>query len=405
MRYSLVLLAVVSLPAAAQTPREALAARWNTICATASTGLLLVRCTETATSSDPFANLTAARGQHLEEIPGQARVATRGTELQPGGFHVELSPQVSLSGRDDPLRGLSLNLKGDLAARWSLFASVDAGRLDRQRGQNEAAFGANTLNLIAGVNVQPSERWLFGVAVDYNREDLDFSATVSRAKAHYTGLVATASYNASDAWVFDGYVGRLQGGFDLVRSVKYVLPVIGGGQYLVDTLAFASPDSHRTVGGVASSWNWARAGWQGDVTLGYDLTSTTIAAYTENGGGGLALDVPGRTVKTRRGRIDATVGRAVSANWGVWQPSVRLGWRQEFSNKRRLVTLGLAEDQLDNPITFDTEDPDPGWGEFGVGSVFTFTGGKSAFFEYRQRFAHDFLQERVLALGFRLELQ
>ena len=116
------------------------------------------------------------------------------------------------------------------------------------------------------------------------------------------------------------------------------------------------------------------------------------------------LAVPARTVKTERARIDARFGRTISENWGVWQPSFRIGWREEFGNPRRRVTLHLAEDSLDNPITFDTEDPDKGWGEFSLGSVFTFVHGQSAFVEYRQNFAHAFLHERTLSLGWRKEL-
>ena len=57
-----------------------------------------------------------------------------------------------------------------------------------------------------------------------------------------------------------------------------------------------------------------------------------------------------------------------------------------------------------NLVTFDTEDPDRGWGELALGSVFTLRGGHSGFLEYRQRFAHDFLQERIFAVGWRIEL-
>src|SRR4249919_1335598 len=94
----LLLPALAALPASAQSPSNALAAQWNTICATASAGtLLLVRCDETANSSDPNANLTAAEGQHPEQIPGQARVATRDTANNAGsGCDVESLESLGL---------------------------------------------------------------------------------------------------------------------------------------------------------------------------------------------------------------------------------------------------------------------------------------------------------------------
>src|SRR5687768_3923949 len=135
------LLALTALPAAAQRPRDALAARWNTICATAgvSGGLLLVRCTETATSSDPNADFIAAEGQRLEEIPGQARAATRegGAEQGPG-LQVRVGPALSRLGIDPGATAITLSYLaegdddgGGLATPWGVFASLEGGRLDR----------------------------------------------------------------------------------------------------------------------------------------------------------------------------------------------------------------------------------------------------------------------------------
>ena len=70
--------ALLAQPAFAQPPANALAAQWNGICATAIQGtLLFLRCDETLNSNHPEANLIAAIGQRLGEIPGQGRVATR----------------------------------------------------------------------------------------------------------------------------------------------------------------------------------------------------------------------------------------------------------------------------------------------------------------------------------------
>jgi uncharacterized protein YhjY with autotransporter beta-barrel domain len=402
-------------PAWAQTPTDALAAAWNTICATASVsgGQLLVRCTETATSSSPSADLIAAEGQRLEEIPGQARAATREGSAQAPGLQVRVTTAVSQFSSDPAASGLSLAYAADgdagddaggLAAPWGLFASVEGGRLDRDDGPNEAGFDARTLHLTIGGERRVGARGQLGAAFNLDRERLDFVDSDGSADADYRGLLVFGSVQLGTAWVLDAYAGHATGNSDLRRRIQYTLPVIGGGTYEVDAIASADPDSRRRLFGGGIDWAWSRGAWQGDVGAGMDFTRTTIDAYTESGGGGLALEVPGRTIETRRGRVDARFGRTVSAAWGVWQPSVRVGWRQEFGNERRRVTVQLADDALDNLITFDTEDPDRGWGELALGSVFTLRGGHSGFLEYRQRFAHEFLQERIFALGWRIEL-
>ena len=408
------LLAMASLPAAAQRPDDALATRWNTICATASVsgGQLLVRCTETAASSSAFADQIAAEGQHLDEIPGQARAATRDGGTPSGGVQVHVAPALSMVATDPTASTVTLRLNaaddgdgGSLAAPWGLFASVEGGRIDRDTGPNEAGFDAGTLHATVGADVRVGAKAIVGLVANVSREDLEFVDSDGAAEADYRGVIAFGNVQLNDAWAVDGYAGYASGSNDLRRHVFYVLPMVGGGSVTVDEQAFADPDSTRAVYGVGASWNWSRGAWYGDVGAGTDFARTRIDPYVETGGGGLALEVPGRTIETRRGRVEARVGRTFSAAWGVWQPSLKLGWRREFANERRQVTVQLADDALDNLITFATEDPDRAWGEFALSSVFTFTRGHSGFIEYRQRFAHDFLHERVFGLGWRMEMR
>ena len=405
MHYRFVLLALASLPAAAQTPSQALAQKIGAICANAPSGTeLQARCDELAASSDPFAAFTFAIGQHLEEIPGQARVGTRGNNIPTGSIKATAKQHLALLPNGTAATLLDAEASVGLAPNWSLFASVEVGKVERRQGQNEAAFDANTTHATLGVNRQLGERFLLGAAFNLDREALDYRGTVSTADARYTGLLGMVTYSISRDWTLDAYSGSTRGNFTLARSIHFLLPRIGGGSFVVDALATAAPDSQRNVRGIALAWNTSHGAWQSDLVFGLDESRTRIDSYIETGGKGLALAVPGRSVETRRGRIDARMSRTYSQPWGVWQPSLRLGWRQEFGNERRPVTLHLALDPFATAITFDTEDPDRGWGELALGSVFTFTHGHSAFVEYRQRFAHAFLQERVLAIGWRMEL-
>ena len=400
--------ALLAQPALAQqTPAEKLAARWGGICATAIDGtLLFLRCTETFNSNDPLAFLIAARGQRLDEIPGQARVATRdisqvlpAMNLDVGGHNFSLQFGTGLDG------SLSLDADSDetLSALWSLHFSADVGRINRRAGRNEAAFDARSGSFTAGIDRQFGPNWQVGLTLNHASEDLDFSVSDSKASTRFTGAFLTASRSLGDTWSASGYYGRFNGQYDLSRNISYTLP-LPSGPINISAEATANPDASRRVSGLAVNGQWANHGWDLGFGAGMDKNETTIEPYTESGGGGLALSVPGRTVSTRRGRVDFTLGRTYSNSRGVFQPSLRVGWRKEFDNPRRAVTVRLAQDPLQNAITFDTEDPDRGWGEVALGGVMTFTGGHSGFFELRQRVSHSFLQERMLAIGWRMEL-
>jgi uncharacterized protein YhjY with autotransporter beta-barrel domain len=360
----------------AQTPETALTNAWATLCPGAASGSELAdRCVEIFTGG-AGSRSEAAAGNFLEEIPGQGRSSTR-------------------DGAAD------LNtVRESIAANVSLFASLDLGRLDRKESPNEAAFSGDTWALTAGLDWAPSAAWLLGVALNHGQETLDYDNSGGSSRGRYTGLIGYASWDIASNLNLNGYVGRLDGNNDLRRAIDYTLL---SGTHVV-ALASAEPDSKRTMSGLGLIWSLPHGAWQWQLGGGVDWMTTTLDHYVETGGEGLALSVPTREIVTRRGRLDATLGHTMSTNWGVWQPQVRVGWRHEFANPARALTVSFAGDSNGTPIIFNTEDPDNGWGEVSLGSVFIFTHGHSAFIEYRQRFGHEFLQERVLALGWRMEL-
>ncbi len=363
--------------AQAQTPEDALAAQWTALCAGASSGSdLAERCTEIF-AGGPGSRSAAAVGSFLDEIPGQGRSSTRDQE-----------PGVA-SARES------------IAANVSLFASVDLGRLDRSDSPNEAAFSGDTQAVTAGIEWTPTPAWLLAAAFHYSEEELDYDASGGSARGRYAGFLGTVAWNVLPNLSLNGYGGQLDGNNELRRAIDYAL--LSGTR--VTALASASPDSTRTLAGAGLDWTLPRAAWQWRVGLGVDWMRTELEAYTESGGEGLALSVPRREIVTRRGRVDIGLTRTISADWGVWQPLATVGWRHELANASRTLSVRFADDAGATPIRFNTEDADNNWGELAVGSVFTFKHGHSAFVQYRQRFAHEFLQDRVLALGWHLELR
>lgn len=362
--------------AGAQSPDAALAGRWDAVCAGALPGSgLASRCAEIF-AGGPGARARAAAGNFLGEIPGQGRAATR-----------DGAPD------DDALRS-------ELAAGWAVFASADAGRLKRRDGVNESPFDGDTGTISAGVDWAPAANWQLALLASHGRDDLDFLLSDGRLRTRFTGLMAVAGWTLAEPLALDAYAGRLRGDYDVRRAVRYDL----ASGVAVDSVARADIDAERTLAGVGLTWSLPRGAWEWQLGAGLDWQRTDLDPYAESGGAGLAVAVPGRAVTSRRGRMDVALARTYSRGWGVWQPTLRLGWRHEFANPSRPVAVRFVDDGGATPVRFDTDDADTGWGEAGLGAVFIFTGGHSAFVEYRQRFGHDFLQERLLSVGWRMEL-
>lgn len=360
----------------AQAPDDALAAGWDTLCGGAAPGSTLAdRCAEIF-AGGPNSRQRAAGGSFLGEIPGQGRAATR-----------DGAPEDEV-------------LRAELGAGWSAFASADAGELRRRDGVNEAPFDGDTWGATAGLDWAPRPAWHLGLVANHTRDSLDFQRSDGSLRTRFSGLMALGGWSFAEQWSLEAYAGRLQGDYRIRRAIDFTL--LSGVR--VNTIAQAGTDADRDLAGLGLTWSLPRGAWEWQLGTGLDWQRTDLDPYVETGGAGLALAVPGRRVVSRRGRLDAALARNVPAPWGVWQPLVRIGWRHEYANPARPLTVFFVNDGNATPIRFDTDDADDAWGEAGLGAVFVFTRGHSAFVEYRQRFGHDFLQERILAIGWRIEL-
>lgn len=377
LRRCLLLCLLVAAPAVqAQAPDDALAAALPAVCSGATAGsALATRCGEIFASGSGGVAIAAA-GNVLGEIPGQGRAATRD------------------GAPDDEL------VQTELAAGWSLFAGADTGWQRRRDGINEAPFDGDTVTVTAGVDWSPASAWQLGLLLTHARDELDYLGSAGSLRTRYTGLLAVAGWSPLPTWSLDAYAGRLDGDYRIRRAIAYSLP---DGTTL-DALATASPGADRDLAGLGATWSPATGAWQWQFGAGVDWQRTDIDPYREEGGDGFAIAVPGRQVVSRRGRADVTLARTLSTSWGVWQPLASLGWRHEFANPARPLTVRFLQDGNGTPVQFSTDDPDVDWGEAAIGASFVFAGGHSAFVEFRQRFGHDFLDEHVLAFGWRMEL-
>lgn len=376
-RWTMLLCALcLAMPARSQSPGDALANAWVALCAGAAPGSELAqRCAEIF-AGGPGSRDGAAAGNFLAEIPGQGRAATR-----------DGAPR-------DPVA------RTGLGGGWSAFASADIGRLKRRNGTNEAPFDGDTWALSAGLDWTPRADLNLGLVLNHAREDLDFLGSDGRTRTRFSGPLLVLGWAPADGFALDAYAGRLDGDYALRRAIAYTLP----SGTTVQALATASPDATRELAGFGAAWARPSGGWEWQLSAGVDWQRTAIERYRESGGAGLAIEVPARAVTSRRGRIDAGLVRTLSADWGVWQPMLRLGWRHEFANPARPLTVRFLGDAAGTPVVFETDDADADWGEAALGAVFTFTGGHSAFVELRGRFGHAFLDERLLAFGWRIEL-
>ena len=127
--FCILLLATAIGPARAQSPGDALAGLWVTLCAGAAPGSdLAARCAEIF-AGGPGSRDGAAAGNFLDEIPGQGRAATRDGAPEDATTRTELAPGLSLFA--------------SLPAWAQEAAAAPAAPVQRPRGRNARSRAAS----------------------------------------------------------------------------------------------------------------------------------------------------------------------------------------------------------------------------------------------------------------------
>lgn len=372
-------IACLSSPVWAQDPASALAARWNTICGTAVGGsALAARCGETFSSTAPNANAIAAEGQNLNQLPAEGRVST--------------------AQEDAELERI------ELGQGWAFSINAQLGRTRRNDDAREAAFDGRSQSIQAGLDWTPHAKLTLGASLGAGRETLDFRSNRSFTESDGRQFALYLNWRVSERWSVDAYIDRSDGDSDARREISYTLPSAGG---TVDVRGTSRSSSENRSEGFGASLAYslpASGGWEHGFLLNADQHRTTLEAFDEISDSGLALSVPTRRITSRQNTFSYNATLTRSQEWGVWQPTFGLSWTQELANPARTLTVELVEDVADNPIPFQTAEPDKQWGGLSLGSNFVFGKGHSLYVQYSRRFGHSFLQSEVLALGWRVEL-
>lgn len=402
--------------AAAQTPADGFGTSFQAACATATPGSELAgRCAQ-INGGGPGSGarrIATAAGNRLNLVPAQGRIAALGGRTRARGLRARRDDRRDENALASPATGsagLSL-LSGDSEAAvgaysdfdtWTLQASVGFGKLDRDASPGEAGFENDRLNALIGVARRVSDRALLGVALTYDREETEFDAAAGAQEQRATSLIAHAAWWPRDSWAVYASAGYGRVDLDTRREIDFVLVfpgIPGNSDVRVMSTALGAAEGDRT----AASISVERALFTGERNLrldaGLDHERTDFDSFTETGGGGFAVRLPARSIRSTQSKLGLSGDFVLSTASGVVTPYARAYWRHEFDNDGRLVAIQLRDDAGRNPILFQTPEPDRNFLEAGAGVAWVFAGGRSLYFDVEGLFGHDFLSGYTLSVG------
>jgi len=271
--------------------------------------------------------------------------------------------------------------------KWGLFINYSYTDIDRDETKRQEGYTADAYRVTLGADYARPE-FVLGGAFSYSREDQDSSSDVEIDD--YT-VVAYGSYFPQDSDFFvDGLITYGMFEYDISRDV------------LLESETFSltsEPDGYRVGGGVNLGYNWRQGPWTLGSIAELNYTYIHLDDYRESGPDELAASFESRSSDSLTLGGSFILSRAISTDWGVILPQLRMTYVHEFLNDSEIIR-GEIQDQ---PILSRTDNPDRDFffGAIGVSAVTP--SGLQFFADYEQRFGHRYLDTYQFTLGLRYE--
>ena len=355
---------------------------------------------------------TAAQFDNLKARLAALRSGSRGVDigglaLAGGNGTMPLSflPSNLLMAQDDSSGG---GEAGAAFSRWGFFATGTIGRGNQDASGSQPGFDFDTYGLTAGIDYRVNDDFVLGAALGYNNNDTQIDDD--------QGGLDTTGWNLSgygswyhEAWYVDGVLTWGRNDYDVVRRIRYAIAGLAGGATSVDQTARASPGSDQLAFAVSVGRDFNRGAWSFGPYARATYTRLDFDGYTERlsnptgPGGGLAVSVDGRELKSLEGVVGGKATYTSSQSWGILMPSVQVEWLHEFEDDVENLVSRFVNDPTQTEIVIPGEQIDQDYFNLGLGLSAVFANGRSGFIYYEHRAGQRDYSQDSLAVGLRIE--
>ncbi|GGA71563.1 hypothetical protein GCM10011521_07110 [Arenimonas soli] len=345
--------------------------------------------------------------QNLRARIAALRSGTQGTDF--GGLALT-TPQGLFSlglvaqalGDEEPAMEVGTDF-----SRWGFFASGTLGRGEVEPGQVDPAYDTDIEGVTAGFDYRISDRWILGGAVGMTRQDTRLPDGRGEVETSGWSVSGYTTFYQPDSWYVDGVLTWGRNDYDMLRHIRYTLPLAGGGTQTIDQSAVSSSDGDMLSMAVTFGRDFNRGAWglgpYGRLLftrLDFDAIEETLQPGP---GSGLGLRIEQRELESLASVLGGKLTYTHSASWGVLMPHLQLEWEHEFRDDPQAVEARFLNDPTGTAMRLRGDPLDTDYFRIGLGLSMVLTKGRSGFFYYERLMGKDRSSQYNLALGFRME--
>jgi outer membrane autotransporter protein len=278
--------------------------------------------------------------------------------------------------------------------RIGMFINGSGSFGDRDTTDRELGFDFSTSGISAGIDYRASDKLVFGGALGYVSNNMDFAT--ARGDQDITGYTVSAYgswYQSENAYI-DGILSYGTNTFDLTRQIQF-------GSTNVD--AQGNTDGTEIAVSVGGAYDLSRNALSFGPFARVNYIKAKIDAFEENPASGLELAYDKQKVDSLTALIGGQASYVFSTKHGVITPQARLEWAHEFKHDSHDITARFLNDPTTGRFAIGTDEPDRDYFNLGLGVTAVFAEGRSAFIYYETVISRDNLTQNSLAAGVRFE--
>ncbi len=320
----------------------------------------------------------------------------------PGGFSVG-NLSLGIQGQDVPAgRLLAALLKrpngGGAGAdsgtdRLGVFVNGRINFGDRGSTANETGFTFNTQGVTVGMDYRFTDRLVAGGAFGFASTGNEFGSNGGNMDARDLSFSTYGSYYMPLDTFVDWIVTYSVNHYDITHNIAF---------HGFSTQTNAGADGGQVAVAVNAGKDFHRGGLTFTPYARIEYISTSIDAYRESGGGGLAMVIDNQSLKYLTSVLASRLSKAFSTKWGILTPSVHLEWVHQYENNSRLISGHFVGDPAAS-FSIQSDSPDRNYFNAGFSLAVTLPRDISGFFTYETVLARNHVHNTLLQLGARVQ--
>jgi outer membrane autotransporter protein len=360
------------------------------------------------TQSNAAFNAAQSQFQNLKTRIAALRSGTGGTSFGGLAINTPTGP-VSLGTLASAFANATEPAEvGTDFSRWGFFAAGTIGRGEADAGSRNPAYDFDINGVTAGVDYRRNDKWIIGGAFGYTRQDTTLPDGRGDLDTSGWTVSAYSTYYQQDSWYMDGVVTWGQNDYELLREIRYTLPLAGGGTSTISQVAEADSGGDLLSTAFTFGRDFNRGAW-GIGPYGRLLyTRLSFDSINEEllpglAGSGLGLRIDNRDISSLASVLGAKFTYTHSTDWGVLMPHLQLEWEHEFKDDPQSLEARFINDPTGTAMVISGDPLDTDYFRLGLGLSMVLTRGRSGFLYYEQLVGRSGMSQYSLALGFRME--